>query len=61
MAEFRYITAVTTIDEYSQPVADTVYVADDDTPERTGLLDATGTPLYRVVTRIPFGFRGRNG
>lgn len=32
---------------------------DDTTPEKTGLLDVNGTPLYRVRDRVPFGFRGR--
>ena len=33
----------------------TVYIADE--PVDTGLLDVTGTPLYRVEERIPAGFR----
>lgn len=31
-------------------------IMDDDEPERTGLLDQHGTPIYRVRERIPFGF-----
>ena len=30
----------------------------DDTPQKTGLLDVTGTPLYRVKERQPIGFVG---
>ncbi len=36
----------------------TVYV-EDDGPERTGLLDAQGRPLYRVRERVPMGFHRR--
>lgn len=35
--------------------ATTVYEPDD-RPEETGLLDATGTPLYRVRDKIKMGF-----
>ena len=34
--------------------AKTVFV--DDEAVATGLLDANGTPLYRVKEKIPFGF-----
>jgi hypothetical protein len=33
----------------------TVYVSDDE-PEKTGLLDPTGTPLYRVRDRQRMGY-----
>ena len=53
----RYI-ALASMDEYAQPVAEMVYEKDD-RPEKTGLLDQHGTPLFRVRDRIPFGFQGR--
>jgi len=28
----------------------------DDKPQNTGLLDADGTPIYRVEVRAPIGF-----
>lgn len=34
----------------------TVFEADDG-PQETGLLDAHGNPLYRLVERRPIGFR----
>ena len=34
-------------------------IQDDDEPAETGLLDANGTPLYRVKDSIPVGFRGK--
>jgi hypothetical protein len=38
----------------------TMIVIDDPRPpQRTGLLDASGTPLYRVADEVPFGFHGR--
>ncbi len=33
-----------------------VYESEDDRPEKTGLLDASGTPLYRVRERMKIGF-----
>jgi hypothetical protein len=29
----------------------------DPTPQATGLLDASGTPLYRLPNRVPMGFQ----
>ena len=29
---------------------------DDDEPQRTGLIDQHGVPIYRVPTRRPVGF-----
>ena len=34
----------------------TITVHEDDEPKDTGLLDANGTPIYRVRERVPFGF-----
>lgn len=34
-------------------------MCDDDQPVNTGLLDANGTPLYRVRERTPIGFKLR--
>ncbi len=31
-------------------------IASDEGPIRTGLVDANGTPLYRLPERIPLGF-----
>jgi hypothetical protein len=31
----------------------------DAAPQPTGLLDASGTPLYRTIDREPIGFRVR--
>lgn len=31
-------------------------VVADDTPKPTGLFDASGTPLYSVREKLPFGF-----
>jgi len=31
-------------------------ILEDDGPVKTGLLDANGTPLYRMPNRIPIGF-----
>ncbi len=31
-------------------------IVEDDAPVKTGLLDQTGAPLYRVKDRLPFGF-----
>lgn len=31
----------------------------DRTPHGTGLLDASGTPLYRIVDTVRLGFQGR--
>lgn len=36
----------------------TVYEADS-SPERTGLLDAAGNPLFRVQDRVPLGFHAK--
>ncbi len=44
--------------EDDQPIADTVYVHDDE-PQKTGLLDQYGRPLYRMPERNPIGFRLR--
>ena len=42
---------------YDEPVvkADTVYEREDQ-PEATGLVDYSGTPIYRVNERAPMGF-----
>lgn len=32
---------------------------DDPAPKPTGLVDASGTPLYRLSERIPIGFHNR--
>lgn len=38
----------------------TMTVIDDDVaPQKTGLLDSNGTPIYRVNERAPIGFRAR--
>ena len=37
------------------------YVESDSRPEKTGLLNAEGVPLYKVKEKLPFGFRGKNG
>lgn len=42
-------------DECPMLLAQTVYEADRE-PVKTGLLDETGTPLFRVEDRAPFGF-----
>jgi hypothetical protein len=42
-------------DECALIVGTTVYEADRE-PTKTGLLDATGTPLFRVEDKAPFGF-----
>lgn len=38
----------------------TVYEADP-APQPIGLLDADGTPIYRMQERVPMGFVGRRG
>jgi hypothetical protein len=40
--------------DYSM-VADTVIEADK-SPQKTGLVDQHGTPIYRVRDYVPFGF-----
>jgi hypothetical protein len=44
--------------EWGDPHPTTVVHETDRTPERTGILDANGTPLYRVRETVPFGFQG---
>jgi hypothetical protein len=40
-----------------EPVMTTTTVyAEDDAPRETGLLDANGTPLYRVSDKVRMGF-----
>ena len=34
-------------------------IEQEDAPEKTGLLDQHGRPLYRVRESVPFGFRMR--
>ncbi len=58
----RYVTrpkGYTYWDEDERGFADVssrTILLDDDEPVKTGLLDASGTPLYRVRERIRFGF-----
>lgn len=40
------------------PVISREVIADDGTPQFTGLYDADGAPIYRVVPRFEVGFRG---
>lgn len=40
-----------------EPVMVRQVIVTDDMPERTGLLDHMGTPLYRVRETVLFGFR----
>ena len=35
-------------------------VESESAPIKTGLLDANGTPLYRIQDRVPLGFHIRN-
>jgi hypothetical protein len=52
------------INDYNEtlPAQPTVTVIEGDpAPAETGLLDAHGTPLYRVAEREPIGFRLRRG
>ena len=42
------------LDDVGGPDNMTVYESDDE--ECTGILDASGTPLYRVSERQPMGF-----
>lgn len=43
------------METHEQPPSMTVH-CDDETPVRTGILDASGTPLYRWPDRVPIGF-----
>lgn len=43
-------------DHIERPVGQTVII-EDDNPADTGLLDATGTKIYRTSDRIKPGFR----
>lgn len=55
----RYITRPKADWDDPPVVADVstrIVIIDDDAPVNTGILDASGTPLYRVRDRVPFGF-----
>jgi hypothetical protein len=59
MTRYRYVSRPRAWqDDYGgwqdRPTA-TVYEPDD-APQETGLLDALGNPLFRVVDRAPLGF-----
>lgn len=43
-------------DDQEPIYAGTQVYEQDSEPVNTGLLDARGVPLYRVPTKIPFGF-----
>lgn len=43
-------------DWYSDTTRSIDVLVDRDEPVKTGLLDASGTPLYRVTVRGPCGF-----
>ena len=51
------------VDDWSgivQPAQPTITVWEGEPkPAETGLLDSDGTPLYRVMSREPIGFRVR--
>lgn len=59
MAECCYVPLVNQDDLGSFGKENLDVLEADDTPQKTGLLDANGTPLYRVRERVAFGFRGR--
>lgn len=44
------------VDQPPIAAATTVYEADDDSPQETGLLDVTGTPLYRMPDKKRIGY-----
>lgn len=44
---------------YGEPISAREVIETDKTPERTGLLDQHGDPIYRVPDTVPFGFRGK--
>jgi hypothetical protein len=50
----RYIAIHVVSNWNASATADFVIV--EDTPTKTGLLDATGTPLYRLPLKEPAGF-----
>lgn len=45
--------------EWGEPHPTMVVIDGDRAPVKTGLLDASGTPLYRVDDTVPLGFHGR--
>ena len=51
----RYVS-IANVGEWDQPAADTVYEAEQK-PEKTGLLDQYGTPLYRMPEKKQIGFQ----
>ena len=53
----RHVDAPRMIEGEDEPVIARQIIDVDDAPVRTGLLDHTGTPLYRVRETVPFGFR----
>jgi hypothetical protein len=62
---YKYITKPRAAEQiYDDPYASTTateVIVQGDSPVKTGLLDARGEPLYRVMRRQPIGFdlRGR--
>ena len=60
--KFRYVTGIIigpTEDCGTWQASGMTVIETEKQPIKTGLLDAHGTPLYRVSETVPLGFHGR--